>query len=143
MKLPHKKCVNSSSIYLKPPALFPSLLLTIDVEQSLLQSMCDIVKPPHKPLNLKIFMRQAPTQEEFFQGALSCNPINLSLLKASASGGDDCTSSDEPTFGDLRKYIAKDLQMEESAELLELLVASVSKRWLITNTVADSSNQHS
>ena len=125
---PRAKCVNACSIFSQPPALFSSPLLTLAAEQSLLQSMCDIVKPPRKPLNLKIFMRRAPTQEEFFRGALSRNPINLSSLKASTSGGDDRTSSDEPTFGDLRKYIAKDLQMEESAELLELLVASVSRR---------------
>lgn len=64
-------------------------------------------------------MRRAPTQEEFFRGAISRNPINLSSLKAGTSG-----DNAEPTFGDLRKHIAKDLQMEDSAELLELLVAS-------------------
>ncbi|KAL3795660.1 hypothetical protein HJC23_002067 [Cyclotella cryptica] len=121
---PSTKHVNAFSIFSQPPAFFPSPLLTLSAEQSLLQSMCDIVKPPRKPLNLKIFMRRAPTQEEFFRGALSRNPINLSSLKAGSSGGDDRTNSDEPTFGDLRKYIAKDLQMEDSAELLELLVAS-------------------
>ena len=118
--------VNAHSIFAQPSAMFQSPLLTLSAEQSLMQSMCDIVKPPKKPLNLKIFMRRAPSQEEFFRGALSRNPISLSSLKAGATGGDD---SAEPTFADLRKHIAKDLQMEDSAELLELLVASVSLLW--------------
>jgi hypothetical protein len=121
------KSANAFSIFAQPPAIISSPLLTLSAEQSLLQSMCDIVKPPKKPLNLKIFMRRAPTQEEFFRGALSRNPINLSSLKAGSSGIDDRTSSDEPIFADLRNHIAKDLQMEDSAELLDLLVASVSQ----------------
>lgn len=116
-----ERSVNTRSIFAQPSSIFTSPLLTLSSEQSLYASMCDIIKPPKKPLNLKIFMRRAPTQEEFFRGALSRNPINLSSLKCDSSGGDD---SREPTFADLRKHIAKDLQMEDSAELLELLVAS-------------------
>jgi hypothetical protein len=77
-------------------------------------------------------MRRAPTQEEFFRGSLSKNPINYSSLKASgspASGNNKRSSgagssNDEPCVSDLRQYIAKDLQMEDSAELLELLVGN-------------------
>lgn len=115
-----KSVVNAHSIFSQPPASFRSPLMTLSAEQSLMQSMADIVKPPKKPLNLKIFLRRAPTQEEFFRGALTRNPINLSSLKSSTE------DSHEPTFADLRKHIAKDLQMEDSAELLELLVATVS-----------------
>ncbi|KAL7554750.1 hypothetical protein ACHAWF_018286 [Thalassiosira exigua] len=117
-------------------------LLTPDAEDSLLRSACDVVRPPRKPLNLKIFLRRAPTQEEFFRGSLSRNPIGLSSLRrggggggtggsGSGGGGDDRRSSgarggpqdDEPRVSDLRRHIAKDLQMEDSAELLELLAA--------------------
>lgn len=119
-----ERSVKPSSIFSQPPAIFRSPLLTLSSEQSLMQSMCDIVKPPKKPLNLKVFLRRAPTQEEFFRGAVSRNPINISSLKTGTSGGGD---NAEPTFKDLRVHIAKDLQMEDSAELLELLVASVSR----------------
>jgi hypothetical protein len=115
-------------------------LLTSNAEQSLLKSLCNIVKPPRKPLNLKIFMRRAPTQEEFFRGNLNKNPIALSSLRAADAGpsnsgggggvGGSSNSagvgggSDEPLVSDLRLHIAKDLQMEDSAEMLELLVAN-------------------
>ena len=114
-------------------------LLTSNAEQSLLKSLCNIVKPPRKPLNLKIFMRRAPTQEEFFRGNLNKNPIALSTLRAadagpsnSGGGGGGGSSnnagvgggSDEPLVSDLRLHIAKDLQMEDSAEMLELIVAN-------------------
>lgn len=86
-------------------------------------------------MNLKIFMRRAPTQEEFFRGSLSKNPVGLSSLKANSSGGAtgggagdgtarSANDATEPLVSDLRLHIAKDLQMEDSAELLELLVAN-------------------
>jgi hypothetical protein len=81
--------------------------------------MVNIVKPPKKPLNSKIILRRAPTQEEFFRGALTKNPISLTMLKS--RGGD---GQSEPTVRDLRQHIANDLQMGDSAELLELLVAN-------------------
>jgi hypothetical protein len=120
-------------------------LLTSNAEQSLLKSLCNIVKPPRKPLNLKIFLRRAPTQEEFFRGSLNRNPISLSSLRAAGAassgggggtgsagveerrttgGGGGSSGSDEALVSDLRLHIAKDLQMEDSAELLELLVAN-------------------
>ena len=94
-------------------------LLSSYAERSLIQSLCDIVRPPPKPLNLKVYMRRAPTQEEFFRGNLSKNPIPISSLTSSA----DANTGKEPTFTDLRQHIANDLQMSDSAELLELLVA--------------------
>ena len=97
-------------------------ILTPSAEQGLLKSMCDIVKPPKKPLKLKVFMRRAPTQEEFFRGSLSRNPMLISSLKASAPSS--TSSENDPTVKDLRLQIANDLQMTDSAELLELLVAS-------------------
>jgi len=131
---------NRFSIFANPAAIISTPLLTSNSEQSLLKSLCNIVKPPRKPLNLKIFMRRAPTQEEFFRGSLSRNPIGLSSLKAgtattssggggdgdrrSSSGGGASGSDNDPRVSDLRLHIAKDLQMEDSAELLELLVAN-------------------
>jgi len=114
-----KKTTNYHSFNVTTPLLSPYS------ERSLLQSMCDIVKPPPKPLNLKIYMRRAPSQEEFFRGSLSKNPISISSLAASSFSGQsgDSDSAYEPTFKDLRKHIADDLQMSDSAELLELLVA--------------------
>ena len=88
-------------------------------EKALLSSILGIVKPQKKPLNTRINLRRAPTQEEFFRGALSRNPITLSMLKP--RGSDTQT---EPTVRDLRNYIAEDLQMGDSAELLELLATN-------------------
>ena len=104
-------------------------LLTQDAEQSLLKSMSTIIRPPRKPLNLKIFMRRAPTQEEFFRGNLTKNPVGLGTLRGSSSssttnagggGGEERRSSaggggngdgNEPRVRDLRIHIAKDLQV--------------------------------
>ncbi len=84
-------------------------------------------------------------QEEFFRGSLSRNPIALSSLRAAGAassggggatgsaggeerqtttGGGGSSGSDKPLGSDLCLHIAKDLQMEDSAELLELLVAN-------------------
>jgi hypothetical protein len=90
--------------------------LTTTAEQRLLLTVCRIIQPPQKPLNLKIFMRRAPTQEEFFRGSLSKNPVQLSQLAASHQGA--------PTVRDLRQYIADQLQMSETSELIELLCAN-------------------
>lgn len=98
------------------------IFLTPTAEQELLQAICHIVRPPKEPLKLKVLLRRAPTQEEFFRGSLSQNPILIASLK-----GDLNTSSSseyEPTVKDLRQHIANDLQMADSAELLELLVAN-------------------
>ncbi len=137
--------LSETSLRAKPCTTIDLPLLTSDSEQSLLKSLCNIVKPPRKPLNLKIFLRRAPTQEEYFRGSLSRNPIGLSSLRVACaatgtsggSGGvnpDDrrissggvgtSGSNDEPLVSDLRMHIAKDLQMEDSSELLELLVAN-------------------
>lgn len=102
---------------------------SLSAEQSLLESAMGIVRPPKKPVNTKMIMRRAPTQEEFFRGSLSRNPISLSMLKPSTggnSGSGPSSSGDvyEPTVRDLRQHIADDLQMSDSAELLELLVAN-------------------
>jgi len=113
-------------------------LLTPSAEQSLILSLCNIIKPPKKTPNLKVFMRRAPTQEEFFRGSLSRNPIPISSLKTNPTSGtssatttaisNKATSSDdtdnEARVIDLRQHIANDLQMSDSAELLELLVAN-------------------
>ena len=94
-------------------------LLTPAAEQSLIQSICEIVKPPAKPLDLEVLMRRAPTQEEFFRGNISTNPLPISELKVEASGEDA-----EPCIKDLRQHIAKECHMADSAELIEILVAN-------------------
>lgn len=90
--------------------------LTTAAEQRLLLTICRIIQPPKKPLNLKIFMRRAPTQEEFFRGSLAKNPVQVSQLGAS--------HQEAPTVRDLRQYIADQLQMSETSELIELLCAN-------------------
>lgn len=101
-------------------------LLTVTAEQFLLESICNIVKPTPKPFKMKIVMKRAPTQEEFFRGSLSRNPINLESIKVSALNSPTISAggNDEPRVRDLRQHIARDLKMEDSAELLELLVGN-------------------
>lgn len=105
---------NSSTIVLSPP------ILTTAAEKSLLKSMCDIIRPQKKPVNLKMFLRRAPTQEEFFRGNLTRNPVSLAHLAKNRAGNASNTATDgagqgpsgnEPTVRDLRDHIAKDLQV--------------------------------
>lgn len=88
----------------------------INAEQDLMNDVLNIVRPPKKPVNAKIILRRAPTQEDFFRGSLSKNPVSLQMLRKDGTP--------EPTVRDLRQLIADDLQMSDSAELLELLVAN-------------------
>jgi E3 ubiquitin-protein ligase UBR4 len=88
--------------------------LSFSAEKDLMHSILKIVHPPKKPANSKIIMRRAPTQEDFFRGSLSRNPISLQQIK----------KEEEPTVRDLRQHIATDLQMGDSAELIEILVAN-------------------
>ncbi len=90
--------------------------IPIHAEQDLINDVLNIVRPPIKPVNAKIILRRAPTQEDFFRGSLSKNPVSLQMLRKDGSP--------EPTVRDLRQLIADDLQMSDSAELLELLVAN-------------------
>jgi E3 ubiquitin-protein ligase UBR4 len=89
--------------------------LSSNSEQLLLQRICEVIQPPKNPVNVKIFMRRAPTQEEFFRGTLSRNPVQLSQLSC---------PQEEPTVKHLRQYIADQLQMSDTAELIELLCAN-------------------
>ena len=98
-------------------------LLSITSEQMLLKTICNVVKPPKKPSTLKIFMRRAPSQEEFFRGSLSRNPIQVAALTVD-SNSTSTTDDNDPTVRDLRRFIANDLQMAESAEMLEILVGN-------------------
>jgi hypothetical protein len=102
-----------------PPLLNEQIkpFLTTYAEQHLIQNMCNVIQPPKKPLNLKIFMRRAPSQEEFFRGSLQRNPVQLSHLSSN-------TAQQEPTVRNLRQYIADQLQMSETAELIEVLCAN-------------------
>ena len=92
--------VSETSLRAKPCTTIGLPLLISDLEQSLLKSLCNIVTPPRKPLNLKIFPRRAPTQEEYFRGSLSRNPIGLSSLRVACaatgtSGGSGDVNPDD------------------------------------------------
>ena len=107
-----------------------TMILPLPSIQQLIHSMNIIIRPPPKPLALKLFLRRAPSQEEFFRGSLSKNPILLSSLRhqhqqQNSSSASSIANNDnnEPLMSDLRQHIANDLQMGDSAELLELLVA--------------------
>ena len=88
-------------------------------ELALLKNVNNLIRPLKKTSTTKIILRRAPTQEEFFGGSLSRNPITISSLKPSTAD-----PSYEPTVADLRQHIADDLQMSDSAELIEILVAN-------------------
>ena len=83
--------------------------LDVHDECQVLQTVNHIVRPPPSPLHARIFLRRAPTQEEFFRGSISRNPVPISQLAG-------------PTVAHLRQYIADELQMSDSAELIEILV---------------------
>ncbi len=93
--------------------------LNIAAEKALMASIMNIVKPEKKPLDGKIFLRRAPTQEEYLRNH-SKDIISFSTLKPPSSGNDQ----EEPTVRDLRQHVANDLQMGDSAEMLEVLVAN-------------------
>ena len=122
-------------------------VFSMDAENCLLEIVNEVIQPPKKPITTKIIMRRAPTQEEFFRGTLSKNPISIDAIQPSVG--------DEPTVGDLRQYIANDLHMADSAELIEILVANkivdvglrlrlvhhvLWKRHLIENSTSNSSS---
>jgi hypothetical protein len=109
-----KGLVRSKRVHAK---ISPMLLLSLSAEQSLTSTMNETICPPPKPCHLKIFLRRAPTQEEFFRGNLSRNPILMSSLKIAGKAEEGSKVSD------LRFHIANELQMSDSAELLELLIA--------------------
>jgi E3 ubiquitin-protein ligase UBR4 len=90
-----------------------SYYLSIAAENELLGSLNQVVQPPKESNATQILLRRAPTQEEYFRGSLRRNPIAVSSL-----------GPEEPTVGDLRNHIAQELQMADSAELLEIIVAN-------------------
>ncbi|KAL3921480.1 MAG: hypothetical protein SGILL_002728 [Bacillariaceae sp.] len=91
---------------------------SVSAEKALVTSVLKIVKPQKKPFNGKICLRRAPSQEEYFAGSLKRNPVSFAML---SRGGDN---QQEPTVRDLRQHIADELQMTDSAEMLELLIAN-------------------
>lgn len=93
--------------------------LSILAEKALMDSVMHIVKPEKKPLDAKIILRRAPTQEDFLRNQ-SKDVVSFSSLKSPNSGN----SKEEPTVRDLRQHIANDLQMGDSAEMLEVLLAN-------------------
>ena len=93
--------------------------LTMAAEKALMVSIMHIVKPEKKPLDGKIILRRAPTQEEYLRNH-SKDVISFSTLKSRSNGN----NQEEPTVRDLRRYVANDLQMGDSAEMLEVLVAN-------------------
>lgn len=100
--------------------------LTAEAESSVWEGMIRVIQPPKPPApSIKVILRRAPTQEEFFRGNLSTNPVDLDLLRrTSRNAAVQSDDSYEPTVGDLRQHIANDLQMGDSAELIEILIAN-------------------
>ena len=100
----------------------------------LVGQMNEVIKPPKRRPDFRIQLRRAPTQEDFFRGALPKNPIRYSdLVSASPEAGAavtmdlDGTGGNEdtgPRMSDVRRRIAKDLDMQDAEELLELLVCN-------------------
>ena len=96
--------------------------------------MNQVIKPPKKRPNFQIELRRAPTQEDFFRGALPKNPIWYSDLPNSTSenGAGHTTNldgggSEENTrarMSDIRLQIARDLDMHDAEELIELIVCN-------------------
>ena len=93
--------------------------LTKEGEKALMDSVMSIVKPEKKPIDGKIILRRSPTQEEYLRNH-SKDIISFSTLMSHFAGN----NNEEPTVRDLRQYIADDLQMGDSAEMLEVLVAN-------------------
>lgn len=106
-----------------------NVLRTDGYHPALTQHLIQTIRPPAQPVQTRILLRRAPTQEEFFRGSISRNPVPMSALP----GGPD------PTVGDLRQHIANELQMAESAELIEILVGNkivdVNLRLRVVNQV--------
>jgi E3 ubiquitin-protein ligase UBR4 len=100
----------------------------------LVAQMNEVIKPPQRRPDFRIQFRRAPTQEDFFRGALPKNPIRYSdLTSASPEAGaavtmdvdGSCNDDDAgPRMSDVRRKIAKDLDMQDAEELLELLVCN-------------------
>jgi hypothetical protein len=98
-------------------------LLDVEGETLLVEGMNAILVPPKKPNTTKIVMRRAPSQEEYFRGSLSRNPITIASLTRNLQHSGTAGSQSEPTVADLRLHIATELGMADSVELLEILVA--------------------
>jgi hypothetical protein len=92
----------------------------------LLRTMTSVVSPPRKQPRYRVHLRRAPSQEEFFRGALAKNPVwTTDVPVAPAREGGAAVGGDgeaEPTMRDLRSMIARELGMADAVELLELLV---------------------
>ncbi|KAH8091113.1 hypothetical protein JL720_5996 [Aureococcus anophagefferens] len=108
----------------------PPPRLSVASVEGLLRDMGDAVCPKKAKARVALQLRRAPTQEEFFRGNLPRSAVDLDDVPASTpcgAGGarrddDDDGGGREPTMGDVRNKIAKDLDMADAAEMLELVV---------------------
>ncbi|KAH8065027.1 hypothetical protein JL722_1923 [Aureococcus anophagefferens] len=108
----------------------PPPRLSVASVEGLLRDMGDAVCPKKAKARVALQLRRAPTQEEFFRGNLPRSAVDLDDVPASTPRGaggarrddDDDGGGREPTMGDVRNKIAKDLDMADAAEMLELVV---------------------
>ncbi len=114
----------------------PEFTLPISSVHSHLQKLADIVAPPTQVPCFPVFMRREPSHDVYFRGSLTCNPF-LSTSIPSLQEREEMLSSSQghirvggqnghgdPTMDDLRHRIARELDMADAAELLELLVCN-------------------
>jgi len=92
----------------------------------LLEQMYETISPPQSQFKYRVHLRRAPSQEEFFRGSLSKNPVWSTDIPRT-QGQDQHHeirdgSESEVTVRDLRVMIARDLGIADTTELLELLV---------------------
>ena len=83
----------------------------------LLKDMASAATPKRQRQKVQLQLRRAPTQEEFFRGNLPRSIVDLDDVPAETAGEDA-----EVLMRDVRRKIAKDLDMVDAAEMLELLV---------------------
>jgi hypothetical protein len=85
----------------------------------LLKNLQSTLCPPRKRARFRIHLRRAPSQEEFFRGSIAKNPIWVEDLLGLHAGGQH--DEREPTVRDLRALVARELNIADAVELLELL----------------------
>ena len=79
--------------------------------------MASAATPKRQRQRVQLQLRRAPTQEEFFRGNVPRSTVDLDDVPTESTGEDS-----EPLMRDVRRKIARDLDMVDAAEMLELLV---------------------
>ncbi|EWM26839.1 Zinc finger, ZZ-type [Nannochloropsis gaditana] len=100
----------------------------------LLRILKDSIAPPRTHTPYRIQFRRAPSQDDFFRGNLARNPVWAKDIEdfVSESNDDEAINAKDtsqihgreegPTVRDLRRWLARELGIVDSLELLECLV---------------------